>query len=426
MKLVDIQYNLDGNRSMFVEFFFSHDGGVTFPVSCTAVTGDAGPFVEYGIGKTAVWDAAQDWDQQFTSQGRIMIKATYGDQPTGFPYLDQNGTNPNDNNNTSPNNDPAVDFVTVEIPFPASSGPVGSPTHALRENYQRELIALGEIPGYPTKFHVDKYEVTVAKWNEVVSWAEQNGYDLNLASGSLNSAILPGGTIEFAKWLNARSEMEGLTPVFYVEMREYRFDENGDGQFQPNEFIDLNENGIWDAGLITVFRNGTIALPPRTDPISGTPTIQGLLEHTKFSANGYRLPDSSMIMPEAAYFALGGRTEMDIGGNYAAEWPWGGDDQNPNDSWAVVPPNGEIENPDSIVGTKQPNGFGLYDMIGNVAETSLDSIIDSPSSYGGSKFSPPNPASDWSMGGGELVGPDLWMYRNSLPPHGFRSLRLEF
>ena len=39
-KLVDIEYTLEGNRSMFVEFFFSHDGGVTFPVARTAVTGD--------------------------------------------------------------------------------------------------------------------------------------------------------------------------------------------------------------------------------------------------------------------------------------------------------------------------------------------------------------------------------------------------
>ena len=91
-KFVDIQYNLDGNRSMFVELFFSPDGGVTFPVACTAVTGDAGPGVEYGVGKNAVWDAAQDWDQNFTDRGRIMVKATYGDQPTGFPGVDGNGS----------------------------------------------------------------------------------------------------------------------------------------------------------------------------------------------------------------------------------------------------------------------------------------------------------------------------------------------
>ena len=90
--MVDIQYNLDGNRSMFVELFFSPDGGDHFSGACTAVTGDAGPGVEYGVGKNAVWDAAQDWDQNFTDRGRIMVKATYGNQPTGFPGLDGNGS----------------------------------------------------------------------------------------------------------------------------------------------------------------------------------------------------------------------------------------------------------------------------------------------------------------------------------------------
>ena len=94
-KLVDIEYVLEGNRTMFVEFFFSSDGGVTFPVVCTAVTGDAGSGVEpsqdltqldpNGIPminferKQATWDASVDWDQNFTDRGRIMIKATYGD-----------------------------------------------------------------------------------------------------------------------------------------------------------------------------------------------------------------------------------------------------------------------------------------------------------------------------------------------------------
>jgi hypothetical protein len=42
-KIVDISYELEGNRSMFMEFFFSHDGGLSFPVVCTAVLVDSGP-----------------------------------------------------------------------------------------------------------------------------------------------------------------------------------------------------------------------------------------------------------------------------------------------------------------------------------------------------------------------------------------------
>ena len=109
-KMVDIEYVLEGNRSMFVEFFFSPDGGQSFPVICTAMMGDAGAGVEpsevtYIDGylvpgamhieqerKQATWDASVDWDQNFTERGLIRIKATYGDQPTGFPGLDGNGT----------------------------------------------------------------------------------------------------------------------------------------------------------------------------------------------------------------------------------------------------------------------------------------------------------------------------------------------
>jgi formylglycine-generating enzyme required for sulfatase activity len=107
-KMVDIEYTLEGNRTMFVEFFFSPDGGESFPVTCTAIMGDAGAGVEpsedltqlgpNGIPminferKQATWDASVDWDQNFTDRGRIMVKATYGDQPTGFPGLDTNGS----------------------------------------------------------------------------------------------------------------------------------------------------------------------------------------------------------------------------------------------------------------------------------------------------------------------------------------------
>ena len=55
-KLVDIQYDLDGNRSMYVEFFFSHDGGLSFPIICTAVSGDGGSGIQAGTSKNAAKD----------------------------------------------------------------------------------------------------------------------------------------------------------------------------------------------------------------------------------------------------------------------------------------------------------------------------------------------------------------------------------
>jgi hypothetical protein len=158
-KLVDIQYNLDGNRSMFVEFFFSSDGGVTFPVACTAVTGDAGPGVEYGVGKTAVWDAAQDWNQNFTDRGRIMVKATYGDQPTGFPGMDGNGSGSGPGNPPSPTHIvPSADNLEMIWVDPGTfmMGQVGvvEPVHE---------VTLTE------GFYLGKFEVTQAQYEAVMT-----------------------------------------------------------------------------------------------------------------------------------------------------------------------------------------------------------------------------------------------------------------
>ena len=85
-KLVDITYNLalDPGQTAFVELWFSPDNGLTFPVRCTAITGDANASVTAGNGKSVVWNAEADWDQQFTNNGKIRVIATYGNQPSGF------------------------------------------------------------------------------------------------------------------------------------------------------------------------------------------------------------------------------------------------------------------------------------------------------------------------------------------------------
>ena len=181
-KLVDIEYVLEGNRTMFVEFFFSSDGGVTFPVVCTAVTGDAGSGVEpsqdltqldpNGIPminferKQATWDASVDWNQNFTDRGRIMVKATYGDQPTGFPGLDGNGSGSGPATPSPTHLVPSADnleMIWVE-PGTFMMGQVGvaEPVHE---------VTLTE------GFYLGKFEVTQAQYEAVMpgnpdNWSE--------------------------------------------------------------------------------------------------------------------------------------------------------------------------------------------------------------------------------------------------------------
>ena len=155
-KLVDIQYNLEGNRSMFVEFFFSHDGGVTFPVACTQVSGDVGSGVYAGVDKNATWDASADWDQNFTDRGRIMVKATYGDQATGFPGLVANGSgfdpgNPSPTHIVSSAND--LEMIWVD-PGTFTRGDLNS-------TYANVTLTEG--------FYLGKFEVTQAQYEAVMT-----------------------------------------------------------------------------------------------------------------------------------------------------------------------------------------------------------------------------------------------------------------
>lgn len=68
-------------------------------------------------------------------------------------------------------------------------------------------------------FHLARYELTWAKWLEVRNWAATNGYDI----GSVGSGCQPNhpaqsmSWLDAVKWCNARSEQEGLPPVYFLD-----------------------------------------------------------------------------------------------------------------------------------------------------------------------------------------------------------------
>jgi len=179
-KLVDIQYDLDGNRSMYVEFFFSHDGGLSFPIICTAVSGDGGSGIQAGTSKNATWDASVDWDKNFTEQGRIMIKATYSDQPTGFPGLDGNGSFQEPFHVVELNSSINLEMIGVE----PGTFMMGSPVTEVGRNENREAQRLVTLKN---GFYLGKYEVTQAQYEAVMT-----GNDNNLsATPNLDNAENP-------------------------------------------------------------------------------------------------------------------------------------------------------------------------------------------------------------------------------------------
>ena len=78
-------------------------------------------------------------------------------------------------------------------------------------------------------FYMDATEVTKAKWDEVHTWAVTNSYSFDNA-GSGKASNHPVHTVNWydcVKWCNARSEMEGKTPCYNLSTWSCDFKANG-------------------------------------------------------------------------------------------------------------------------------------------------------------------------------------------------------
>jgi formylglycine-generating enzyme required for sulfatase activity len=78
-------------------------------------------------------------------------------------------------------------------------------------------------------FQIGKYEVTWGEWKAVRDWAVNNGYsDLaNVGSGSGDDhPVREVSWYDVVKWCNARSEKEGLVPVYQVGGAVYKTGES--------------------------------------------------------------------------------------------------------------------------------------------------------------------------------------------------------
>ncbi|MFN9110271.1 MAG: formylglycine-generating enzyme family protein, partial [Bacteroidota bacterium] len=86
---------------------------------------------------------------------------------------------------------------------------------------------LGERPIHTvfiSDYHIGKYEVTKALWDDVRTWAASHGYtDLDVGGGKgPNHPVHSVTGYSMLKWCNARSEMEDLTPCYTVAGSIYR------------------------------------------------------------------------------------------------------------------------------------------------------------------------------------------------------------
>jgi len=188
---------------------------------------------------------------------------------------------------------------------------------------------------YVSAFYMDKTEVTWSKWQEVRAWAAANGYDIGTV-GAGKAADHPVHSVNWydcVKWLNARSQKEGRTPCYRRGGAVYKVEEHDDVTCDWSAVgYRLPTEAEWEKAA----RGG---LSGRRFPWGDT------IDHSR--ANYYGYPSGYTY--DQGY--AGYDTRYTTGG-----YPY-----------------------TSPAGAFAANGYGLYDMAGNVWEWCWDWFDDYPS-----------------------------------------------
>jgi formylglycine-generating enzyme required for sulfatase activity len=184
-------------------------------------------------------------------------------------------------------------------------------------------------------FYMDVNLVTYNEWQSVYSWATNNGYGfVNAGAGkATNHPVQSVDWYDCVKWCNARSQQAGLTPVYYTDTNLTQVYTNGE--------VDIgNSNVDWTANGYRL------------------PTEAEWEKAARGGLSGQRFPWGNTISESQANYRSAGVSGYDMG-------PVGPLGYNINFYTGMNPFT-------SPVGYFAPNGYGLYDMAGNVSEWCWD------------------------------------------------------
>ena len=327
-QLVDIYYTVSDPDSAAVTAYLaiSADGGTNYNVPVATLSGAFGAGVAVGADRHIVWNAGVDWGGQFSSRCRARIYADDGSgaaAPTGMVFI-----------------------------------PPG--TFQMGDNFGQAVFSLPVHPVYVSAFFMEKFEVTWQQWEDVRQWAQAHDYGFDNLTATGQGPEYPVNRVNWfqaVKWCNARSEKEGLTPVYYTD------------PFQTN-----------------VFRIATFG-------------ISSLC--VRWGANGYRLPTEAE-WEKAARGGLSGQhfPWPSVGSNHTnfvngsmANY------QDSGDPFGATTPVGYYNGGQTPLGTNMANGYGLYDMAGNVWEMCWDDSSWYPANIQSDPHGPGNSPARIARGG---------------------------
>jgi formylglycine-generating enzyme len=317
-KLVDIRYDVTGttNDVLQVRVAASTNGGLSYTLPATSCSGPGfGASVVPGSNRLIVWDAGVDWPSNHSANVSFRVTVSNNSVPSGMAFIPAGPFQMGDALNDWPR----------QWPWPNPEIPV----HTV----------------HVSAFFMDQFEVTKASWDEVHDWATNHGYafdyeDLGVPVAQGKAPDHPAYSMTWfsaVKWCNARSEKEGLAPAYYTS-------EAHSTAYRTGEVYVLNAWVKWNAGY-------------------RLPTEAEWEKAARGGATGRRFSWSdtdTITHSQANYFSDTNYLDFAVG--YDVSPTRGNHPDGLIGDWPYTTP----------VGHFAPNGFGLYDMTGNVWEMCWD------------------------------------------------------